>query len=216
MRSVLVVDDHPIVLTGCRRLLSEAGVDEVMEARTLAAGYRLYHRRRPEVVIADLAMQSGGLSGLNLVRRLRNSDPRLPILVFSMHRDPIIVSRALEAGATGYLLKETTPEEMLAAVETVRSGRPYMSHDLAMEVAVLATRRRASPLSDLTPREVQALSLLAEGRSYGPIAAELNVSYKTVVNTAANLKAKLGVSTLPELVRVAVQHLSTAPHRRDG
>lgn len=216
MRSVLVIDDHPIVLTGCRRLLNEAGVEEVMEARTLVAGYRLYRRRRPEVVIADLAMQAGGLSGLELVRRLRRNDPRLPILVFSMHRDPIIVSRALEAGATGYLLKETTPEEMLAAVEAVRGGRPYMSHDLAMAVAVLATRRKTSPLAELTPREEQALSLLAEGRSYGPIAAELNVSYKTVVNTAANLKAKLGVSTLPELIRVAVQHLSSTSRRTDG
>lgn len=213
MRSVLVIDDHPIVLTGCRRILSDAGVAEVMEARTLAAGYRLYRRRRPEVVIADLAMQAGGLSGLDLVRRLRRHDLRLPILVFSMHRDPIIVSRALEAGATGYLLKETSPEEMLAALETVRYGRPYMSHDLAMEVAVMATQRRSSPLAHLTPREEQALSLLAEGRSYGPIAAELNVSYKTVVNTAANLKAKLGVSTLPELVRVAVQHLSPNTRR---
>lgn len=215
MRSVLVIDDHPIVLAGCRRILSDAGVCDIMEAQTLAAGYRLYRRQRPEIVVADLAMQAGSLRGLELVRRLRRNDIRLPILVFSMHRDPIIVSRALEAGASGYLLKDTAPEEMLTALETVRMGRPYMSHDLATQVAVIAAQRKSSPLARLTPREEQALSLLAEGRSYGPIAAELNVSYKTVVNTAANLKLKLGVSTLPELVRVAVQYLSSTASSRD-
>src|SRR5262245_38435027 len=112
MTRVLVVDDHPIVLQGCRRVLEDAGADEILEASSPAAGYSLYRRSEPDIAIVDLAMEGKGFSGLDLVRRLRLLNSRLPILVFSMYGDPVIVSRALEAGATGYLLKDTGPEEL--------------------------------------------------------------------------------------------------------
>jgi two-component system, NarL family, invasion response regulator UvrY len=209
MTSVLIIDDHPIVLQGCRRMLEDAGVETVFEARDVASGYRLYRRRHPDVVIADLAMQGSGLGGLPLVRRIRSHDPRARILVFSMHRDPIIVARALEAGATGYVLKDTSSEELLKAFDKVRAGKPYLSDDLAMQVALVHSSSRRNPLADLTPRELQTLSLLAEGKPYGQIAEELSVSYKTVVNLSSQLKQKLDVRNLPELIRSAVQLLST-------
>lgn len=211
MTSVLVIDDHPIVLQGCRRLLQDAGVERVLEASTLLGGYRLFRRERPDVVIIDLALQGNGLSGLVLVRRLRAQNPRLPILVFSMHGDPVIASRALEAGANGYVLKDTASGVLLEAFERVRRGLPYMSHDLAMQIALLGSRGRAAPLADLTPRELQALSLLAEGRDYSQIAGELGISYKTVANTCSQLKAKLGATTLPDLVRLAIHYVSSSP-----
>jgi DNA-binding NarL/FixJ family response regulator len=205
MTSVLIIDDHPIVLQGCRRVLEDAGVERVLEARDLKSGYRLYRRHHPSVVIVDLGMPGSGLAGLSLVRRIRAHEPRTRILVFSMHSDPIIVARALEAGATGYVHKDTSPAELLKAFEAVRAGTPYLSNDLAMEVALVRTGVRQNPLAELTPRELQTLSLLAEGKPYGRIADELNVSYKTVVNTCSQLKQKLDARSLPELIRAAVQ-----------
>jgi two-component system, NarL family, invasion response regulator UvrY len=209
MTSVLIIDDHPIVLQGCRRMLEDAGVKTVLEARDATSGYRLYRRHRPDLVIVDLAMQGGGLGGLEVIRRMRSHDPRARILVFSMHSDPIIAARALEAGATGYVLKDSN--ELMKAFDQVRSGTPYLSNDLAMQVALVRTGVRANPLADLTPRELQTLSLLAEGKPYGRIAEELNVSYKTVVNACSQLKQKLNAKNLPELIRVAVQLVSTEP-----
>jgi len=208
MTSVLVIDDHPIVLQGCRRMLEDAGVESVLEARDAASGYKLYRRHHPEVVIVDLAMQGSGLGGLPLIRRIRAHDPRVRILVLSMHSDPIIVARALEAGATGYVLKDTSSEHLMEAFQKVRTGAPYLSNDLAMQVALVHASARQNPLAELTPRELQTLSLLAEGKAYGRIAEELNVSYKTVVNVCSQLKQKLESRTLPELIRTAVQLLS--------
>jgi two-component system invasion response regulator UvrY len=193
MTSVLIIDDHPIVLQGCRRMLEDAGVKTVLEARDPAAGYRLYRRHHPDVVIVDLAMQGSGLGGLDVIRRMRSHDPRSRILVFSMH---------------GYVLKDTSSDELMKAFDQVRSGTPYLSNDLAMQVALVRTGVRANPLADLTPRELQTLSLLAEGKPYGRIAEELNVSYKTVVNACSQLKQKLNAKNLPELIRLAVQLLS--------
>ncbi|MFG1203533.1 response regulator transcription factor [Xanthobacter aminoxidans] len=214
MTSVLLIDDHPIVLQGCRHLLEDAGISDLMEAQTALAGYRLFRRNRPDVVIVDLALNGSGLAGLALVRRLRAQAARMPILVFSMHADPVIASRALEAGATGYLLKDTSPDDLLEAFEKVRRGQPYISHDLALEVALLGTRGRSGVMADLTPRELQALALLAEGKAYGQIADELGVSYKTVANTCSQLKAKLGATNLAELIHRAIQYVAGAPAGR--
>src|ERR1700757_5100464 len=178
MTSVLIIDDHPIVLQGCRRMLEDAGVETVLEARDAAAGYRLYRRHHPDVVIVDLAMQGSRLGGLEVIRRMHSHDAHTRILVLSMHSDPIIAARALEAGATGYVLKDTSSPELMKAFEQVRAGTPYLSSDLAMQVALVRTGVRADPLADLTPRELQTLALLAQGRPYGRIAEELNVSYK--------------------------------------
>ncbi len=208
MTSVLIIDDHPIVLQGCRRMLEDAGVAVVLEARDAASGYRFYRRHHPEVIIMDLAMNGSGLAGLPLIRRINAHDPRARILVFSMHSDPIIVARALEAGATGYVLKDTSSEDLMQAFEQVRAGTPYLSNDMAMQVALVRTPARQNPLADLTPRELQTLSLLSEGKPYGRIAEELNVSYKTVVNVSSQLKQKLDARNLPELIRAAVQLLA--------
>jgi two-component system invasion response regulator UvrY len=205
MTSVLVVDDHPIVLKACRQMLEDAGVATVLEARDVTSGYRLYRRHHPDVVIVDLALQRAGLGGLDLIRRIRSHDPRTRMLVFSMHSDPIIAARALEAGATGYVLKDTSSEELMKAFDKVRAGTPYLSDDLAMQVALVRTGVKSNPLADLTPRELQTLSLLAEGKPYGRIADDLAVSYKTVVNTCSQLKQKLNAKSLPELIRAAVQ-----------
>jgi DNA-binding NarL/FixJ family response regulator len=208
---VLVIDDHPIVIQGCRRLLEDMGVDEIFVAASLSEGFRTYRQKRPDMIIVDLSMQAGALGGLSFIRRLRVHDERTPVLVLSMHSDRMIVSRALEVGANGYLLKDTSSEELKKAFEQVRTGIPYLSNDIAMQVALVRTGVRQNPLADLTPRELQTLSLLAEGKPYGRIAEELKVSYKTVVNTCSQLRQKLHVKNLPELIRAAVQHVASDP-----
>jgi len=96
----------------------------------------------------------------------------------------------------------------MRAFDQVRAGTPYLSSELAMQVALVRTGLRSNPLADLTPRELQTLSLLAEGKPYGRIAGELNVSYKTVVNACSQLKQKLNAKNLPELIRRAVELVS--------
>ena len=161
-------------------------------------------------MIVDLSMQGSGLAGLPLIKRMRAHDPHTRILVFSMHSDPMIAARALEAGANGYVLKDAPPDELIKAFEKVRSGAPYLSGDMAMQVAMVRTGRR-DRLADLTPRELETLTLLAQGKPYGQIADELGVSYKTVVNMSSQLKQKLDARNLPDLIRLAVQLLSATP-----
>jgi two-component system invasion response regulator UvrY len=205
MTCALIIDDHPIVLQGCRRVLLDAGVETVLEARDIVSGYRLYRRHRPDVVIVDLSLQGNGLGGLPLIQRIKAHDPRARILVFSMHSDPVIVSRALKAGAAGYILKDTSSRDLLEAFEKVRAGAHYLGGELAMQVALVGSGARRDPLAELTPRELQMLGLLAEGKPYGRIADDLGISYKTVVNTCSQLKQKLGAKNLPDLIRLAVQ-----------
>jgi two-component system, NarL family, invasion response regulator UvrY len=211
MTSVLIVDDHPIVLQGCRRVLEDAGMAPVLAASDIVAGYRLYRRHRPDVVVVDLAIQGKGLGGFALIRRIRTHDVRAHVLVLSMHNDPMIVARSLEAGASGYVLKDTSSEELVKAVQQVSTGAPYLAGDLAMKVAIAGSGTRGNPLSALTPRELQVLALLADGKSYDRIGNELNVSYKTVVNVSSQLKQKLNAGNLPELVSTAVKLLATQP-----
>jgi two-component system, NarL family, invasion response regulator UvrY len=207
MTKVLVVDDHPIVLQGCRRILEDAGGATVFEASDVATGYELFRSHKPDVVVIDLSMRDIGLGGLSLIRRISGDDRRVPILVLSMHRDPTLVFQALEAGAVGYVLKDTATEELLRAIQEVQRGSRYLSHSLAIEVAVSRVPSRSQSLADLTSRELDALALLAKGKTYTHIAQELNVSYKTVVNISWQLKKKLDVDNLPALVQKAMQLL---------
>jgi two-component system, NarL family, invasion response regulator UvrY len=213
MTRLLVIDEHPSALQGCRRLFGDAGVEFFVQAQSLTDGFRLYRKHCPDMIIVDLAMRTGALSGLSFIRRLRRHDQHTPVLVFTMHSDPIVVSRAVEVGATGYVLKDSSPEEVLQAFNKVRQSKPYISQDLASEVAFMEIRGTTNPLKRMTVRELQTLSFVAEGKSYGVIAEHLHVSYKTVANTCTQLKAKLGVHTLPELTQTAIEHLCSVVPR---
>lgn len=217
MTRVVVVDDHPIVLQGARRLLEDAGA-EVRGAAGLPEGYRAILRHRPEVAVIDLAFPSRDslgrdlpgrdLAGLALIGRVRKRAPATRVLVFSMHADPAIVARALAAGAVGYVLKDAPAGDLVRAYEQVRTGRPYLDGRLATEVALLQADPRRSLLGALSPRERRILALLAEGRGYAAIAEDLSVSYKTVTNACAALRQRLGVATLTELTHFAVRHVA--------
>jgi len=123
---VLVIDDHPVVIQGLRCWLKDAHVKAVWEARDVISGYRLFRRHHPDVVIIDLAVRGSVLSGLDVIRRMRAHNRRSCILVFTLQRNPAIAARALKAGATGYMLKDASPDEVIKALHQVRSGNRYL------------------------------------------------------------------------------------------
>ena len=209
MITAIVIDDHPVTHLGCRALLEEAGFDTILDARGSEDGYRLSSEHNPEIVILDLGLP--GVGGLAMIPRLLAKVPDTKILVFSMHDDPVFAARALEAGAHGYVTKMAKPEELIAAIRTIRTHRIYVEHQIATKLAVLHAGRSASPLSSLTARELQVLHLIGSGKRHGDIADELNLSYKTVANTCSLLKSKLGAKTLSDLVRISIENKSTTP-----
>ena len=109
---LLVIDERPIVLQGGRELLSRAGITDILQTHDLAVGWRLYRRESPDVMIVELEMQTGAFDGLSFIHKLRLHDQRTPILVYTNQKAPVIASRALEAGATGYALKDNSSDEL--------------------------------------------------------------------------------------------------------
>lgn len=205
MSGVLLVDDHPIVLSACRQLLEASGASNILEAHDTEGAYQAFLDHRPEVVVIDLSLRGEELDGLALIERIRSEDPDAKILVFSMHAEPRIVTSAIEAGAAGYLLKDAAPDELPKAVEQVRLGKRYIDQELALKVALLRTETQRSGLSQLSPREREVLTLLAEGVAYGMIADKLGVSYKTIVNLTYRLRQKLAARGLSDLIRLAIE-----------
>lgn len=198
----LVIDDHPITLLGCQRLLEEAGYRTVVNAQESKEALRLAERHCPRIVVLDLIMP--GVGGLQMIQPLKRRAPECRILVFSINDSPVFVMRALEAGAHGYLPKTTPPKFFLEAIHSLERDQIYLGRDMAINVAMLSAQRKVAPLSDLTMREHQVLQLIGQGKRYGEIASQINVSYKTVANTCAILKKKLYVRSLSGLIRIAV------------
>jgi two-component system, NarL family, invasion response regulator UvrY len=201
---ILIVDDHPIVRAGLARLLATDGRFTVSEAATSKDALAMFRRDRPDLVILDLNLP--GLGGLEIIRRLLADDESARILVLSMHADAIHVTRALEAGAAGYLSKDTPPAEILTAINRITAGQRYVQQDLAQELVLLNARPTSNSLDDLSSRELEILRLLGEGRSLQAIADTIGVSYKTVANNCAQIKAKLGVLRTADLIRIAILH----------
>lgn len=206
MTSVLLVDDHPVILQGCRRILTDMGIKDFFEATSVVQGYRAFLRHRPDVVVADLTFQGDDLGGLSLIHRISSSSRKTRILVFSMHNDPTIVTRALESGAMSYVLKDGASTEFSAAFANVVAGKPHLSHKVAMQVAMLSAKSTPTALGDLTEREMQILSLLGKGNDYTKIASKLGISYKTVTNASSAIRSKLKIGTLAELIRFAIDN----------
>ncbi|MGY3454364.1 response regulator transcription factor [Bradyrhizobium sp. USDA 4353] len=205
MYRVLLVDDHPVVITACHSLLAAAGIGSLSEAYDADSGYEAYVRDKPDAAVVDLRLKGDELGGIGLIERMRSHDPGARILVFSMLADPRIVRVAIDAGASGYLLKDAAPQELPKALEQVRAGGTYLDPQLATRIAMLRADAEGTSEASLTQRERQALALLAQAKSYQAIADQLGISYKTVINLTYRLRQKLGARSLPDLVRLAVE-----------
>ncbi|SNB65543.1 two component transcriptional regulator, LuxR family [Arboricoccus pini] len=211
---VLIIDDHPIVRGGCRRLLQSADYTNVIEAASGHDGLKQNEDRRPEIIILDLNLPDVG--GLELIRRLGEGNPGVKILIFSMYEDPVFAARALQMGAMGYVTKNDDPEVLLDAVEQVRKGVVHLSHIVAQKLALLNLRPKVSPLHDLSPRELDILELLGAGKSLAEIADRLELSYRTIANITSQLRNKVRVSTTGALVKFAIEHGPQRLLRSDG
>lgn len=205
--TVLIADDHAVVRDGLRLLLENQSdirvIGEVADGReAVEAAIRL----KPDVVLMDLAMPL--LNGIDATAQIMEKQETAKIVMLSMHSTVEHVFRALQAGAQGYLRKESAGNEVVDAVRMVHSGRRYLSQMITESVVDDYVRKRAveSPLESLSQREREILQLLVEGRSGIDIAHQLNISPKTVDTYRSRMMQKLGIGDLPGLVRFALLH----------
>ena len=199
---VLIVDDHPIIISGCRALLETDASAEILEAWDGPAGFAAFFDSRPDVALIDINLP--GLSGLELLRRILQRAPEARLIIFSMNDDPVVAARAIEAGAKGYIAKNDDPALFAEAVRSVANGGLYLHPEMARQIAFLRAGANATMISTLSERELEILHLVAAGRTMGQIAAALNVSYKTVANNCTQLKQKLGARSAMDLMRIAL------------
>jgi DNA-binding NarL/FixJ family response regulator len=200
--SVLLVDDHAVVREGYRRLLERAGgIAVVGEAADADSAHALYCSLEPQVVVMDITMP--GTSGIEVMRRMLSSRPDARVLIFSMHEDTIFATRALQAGAFGYVTKASAPQTLVEAVHSVATGNKYLSAELAHKLALRDFT--GAQREGLTAREIQVLRLLAQGQSVKAIADSMGLSPKTVANHQSAIKQKLEAGTAIELLRKAME-----------
>jgi two-component system, NarL family, invasion response regulator UvrY len=199
---VLLVDDHAMVREGVHRLLATMGDTSIFEAASSQEAILLFRRELPDIVILDLSVP--GVSGLELLRRFLLQDPKVRILILSMHAEPIYAAHALRLGARGYISKAAPADQFLRAFQCVADGRRYVEHEIAVKLAA-ADFTREEPLQQLTSREVEILRLLGEGKSLTGIAESLGVAYKTIANSCSQIKEKLMLERTGDLIRFAVE-----------
>jgi two-component system, NarL family, invasion response regulator UvrY len=201
---VLIVDDHPIVLSGCRAILAQDPSMRVVDAADAEAGFAVYQKVEPDVAVIDINLP--GRSGFDLGHRILRYDAAARLIFFSMNDDPIFAAKSIECGAKGYVSKSDDPPDFLAAIREVARGGVFLAPAMARKLAFRQGRMGASPLSSLSERELDILRLMARGNTLAEIAATLGTSYKTVANAASLMKRKLAARTPMDLVRIAMEH----------
>ncbi len=203
---VLLADDHRLVAEGLRSLLTPDFdlVGVVEDGRALVEAVRAL---RPDVVVADIAMPR--LNGIEALVQLRKDGDRVPVVFLTMHRDVAYARRALDAGASGFVLKHSAPAELVTAIHAALAGKTYLTPQLAGEVLESmkeGPEKGADPVASLTPRQRQVLQLLAEGHSAKEIAARLEISARTVEFHKYQVMETLGLHTNAELTHFAIRH----------
>lgn len=201
---VLLVDDHAVVRAGFRLLLSSAeNITVVAEAERAEQALMLFAEFQPDIVVTDLSMP--GIGGLECIRRLKQRDEQVKILVFSIHDEAVYVDRAMNAGAMGYITKNSAADIMLEAIYDIAAGNTYIEAGLISENH--ATTELMTPqaiLNSLSAREFDIFCLLAKGLTAHDISAQMCLSYKTIANYNTQIKAKFKVSSAVELAHIAI------------
>lgn len=209
---VLVVDDHSVVREGLRRVLEEGSGGDlrvVAEAANGAEAVERAVRDKPDVVLLDLTMPGPGGSGLDVVRTLRDRAPDARVLILSVHDDREYVLESVRAGAHGYLRKDSSPAEIRQAIHAVCAGDSFFSPPVARHLAAAVQgggQRAAGSLTALTARERDVLIGVASGYTNRETAAALGISVRTVETHRDSLMRKLGIHTVAELTRFALEH----------
>jgi DNA-binding NarL/FixJ family response regulator len=200
---VLIVDDHPIVASGCRALFASDVEIAILEASDAESGERVFCAEKPDVCVLDINLPT--VSGFELARRILAHTATARLIMFSMNDDPVFAARAIEVGAKGYVSKSGDPDDLVEAIREVGNGGVYLPAALARSVAFAGPAFAQSPLSKLTSREIEILRLLSVGKNLSEIAWLVHSSYKTIANTSSIIRQKLGLRSLSELVRFAIE-----------
>jgi two-component system, NarL family, invasion response regulator UvrY len=206
---ILLADDHAVVRHGLKQILADefkrTSFGEVRNAQEALT--RIWNEDW-DVVVLDITMP--GRSGLDVLREIKKSKPRLPVLVLSMHPENQFAVRVLKSGAAGYMTKESAPDELVGAIKKVLAGRRYVSPGLAEQLATDLSGGPGSPQDKLSDREFQVLRLIASGKIVTEIAKELSLSVKTISTYRSRILQKMGMKNNAQLMRYAMQHDLTA------
>ncbi|WP_460566316.1 response regulator [Hydrogenophaga aquatica] len=207
MHHLLLADDHGLVREGLKQLFGLTS-DIRVEAEATNGAQVLEALRQHDYDLVLLDMTMPGISGPDLIARIRAQESAPPVLVLSMHNEPQIARRALSAGASGYLTKDNNPEVLLSAVRKVAAGGRYLDPALAEAMAFenMQAPKARPPHETLSDRELQVFNLLAKGMGVNEIAQELSISNKTVSTHKARLMEKLGLTSTADIVRYAILH----------
>ncbi len=205
---IVIVEDHTIVREGLRPLLEGRGVEVIGEAGDGLEAVKLVKELAPQVVIMDVGLPR--LGGIEAARRIMKGNPEMKVIMLTIHDEPQYVFKSLEAGATGYLVKEAPLEELMTAIKAVMRGETYLSSNfppgLIESYAKMVKRgKKADEFSQLTRREREILQYIAEGHTSPQIAKMLFISKKTVENHRANIMEKLDIHDTAGLVRYAIK-----------
>jgi DNA-binding NarL/FixJ family response regulator len=204
MIRVILVDDHAVVRTGYHRLLdAEPGIQVVGEAATADEANALVVRTEPDVALVDLSLK--GSSGIEAIRGMLARQPKLKVLVLSMHDGAGHVTQALRSGAHGYLTKYCEPDDVISGIRRIAAGKRVFSPEIA-EVLAREAIEGDAPLANLTPREFEVLRMLVQGESAGDIANSMHLSPKTVLNYLSLIRQKLDADSDFKLLHLAARH----------
>ena len=209
---IMIVDDHPIVRHGIAQLLNgQTDMEVVAEAEDAESAVRQLRDQTFDMLIVDISMP--GLSGLDLIRRIKAKDTHMPILVLSMHDESVYAERALAAGARGFLMKHEATEKLVSAVRKLLGGGVYLSRSLEerMFQTFVGGQIVDEPLKRLTEREFEVLQLIAQGLTSAQIAKRINRSIKSVEAYRTAIRSKLGAKSTVDLARLALEYFPTAP-----
>ena len=202
--TVLLVDDHAVVREGYRRLLErDPGIQVVGEAANSVQACEQAVALAPDVIVMDIALP--GVSGIEAMRRILVRRPQQCVLMFSMYDDMIFPSRAMEAGARGYVSKASAPEVLVDAISAVARGERYLSPDVQKAVTQHPSLQANAMINTLTAREFEVLRMLAQGDTVKRIGEKLGLSEKTVANHQSSIREKLGARNAVQLARAAAQ-----------
>jgi len=206
MINILIVDDHSIVREGMKQILAD--IDDMKVAGEAANGAEALAKvqKQPfDLVLLDISMP--GRSGLDVLKELKNIQPRLPVLMLSMYPEEQYAVRALRSGASGYLTKESAPDELISAIRKVCGGGRYVSVSLAENIAFTIDRKTVqAPHESLSDREYQIMCMIASGKAVKDIARELSLSVKTISTYRSRILKKMTMNTNADITRYALQN----------
>jgi len=205
MIRVITVDDHPVVRRGLKQIIAaEQDMQVVGEAENAREAIRVIRQTACDVVVLDITLPDA--SGLDVLSRLKSERPTLPVLIMSIHDEEPYALRVLKAGASGYLMKDSLPEELIKAIRKITSGGKYISPSIAERLASEFASPEKSPHEKLSDREFQIMCLIASGKSLKEIGETLFISGKTVSSYRARILEKMNMSTNSDLTRYALEH----------